>query len=70
MKKSNLDFDVIGFLGKKGTGKDTCADYLVENHAFEKLSFAGPLKEKDFPLFLSTFFKLGSSPLTTPTSMG
>jgi hypothetical protein len=35
---------LVGFTGKAGSGKDTLADYLVENHHFLKLSFAGPLK--------------------------
>lgn len=36
---------LIGFLGKKRSGKDTCADYLVEYHNFEKTAFAKPLKD-------------------------
>ena len=36
---------VIGICGLKYAGKDTVADYLVENHKFIKLSFAGELKK-------------------------
>ena len=36
---------LIGFSGKKGSGKSFFADYLVNNKLFIKLSFASPLKE-------------------------
>ena len=36
---------LIGLTGKAGSGKDTAADYLVQNYGFIKYSFAGPLKE-------------------------
>ena len=36
---------LIGFSGKKGSGKSYFADYLVNNKLFIKLSFASPLKE-------------------------
>lgn len=36
---------LIGLTGKKRSGKDTTADYLVEKYGFEKISFATPLKE-------------------------
>lgn len=35
---------LIGMTGKAGAGKDTLADYLVQNLGFTKISFAGPLK--------------------------
>lgn len=35
---------IIGFTGKAGSGKDTCADYLVAKYGFVKLSWASPLK--------------------------
>jgi hypothetical protein len=35
---------LAGMTGKAGAGKDTLADYLVREHGFTKLSFAGPLK--------------------------
>lgn len=36
---------VIGLTGKAGAGKDTVADRLVERHGFQKMAFAGPLKD-------------------------
>lgn len=36
---------VIGLTGLAGSGKSTVAKYLVENHGFTLLSFAGPLKK-------------------------
>lgn len=38
-------FMLIGFSGKKGSGKSYFADYLVNHKLFIKLSFASPLKE-------------------------
>lgn len=42
---------VIGLHGKAGSGKDTVADYMVQNYGFTKLSFAGPLKSAVCELF-------------------
>lgn len=42
---------LIGFGDRMGVGKDFCADYLVENHGFVKLAFAGPLKEAARQIF-------------------
>lgn len=44
----------IGICGFKGSGKDTSADYLVENFGYRKTSLASPLKKAvkdifDFP---------------------
>lgn len=36
---------LIGIMGKKGSGKDTVSDYLVENYQFHKLAFAVPIKQ-------------------------
>lgn len=36
---------IIGFAGSKGSGKDTCADYLVEHFGFTKYAFAEPIKD-------------------------
>ncbi len=35
---------IIGILGKAGSGKDTVADMLVNNHNLVKISFADPIK--------------------------
>lgn len=42
---------VIGISGPAGAGKDTIADYLVNSWEFEKVSFAGPLKDAVSALF-------------------
>lgn len=36
---------IIGICGLIGSGKDTIADYLVENYSFTRDSFAGTLKD-------------------------
>lgn len=36
--------NLFALLAKKRSGKDTVADYLVENHGFIKLAIADPLK--------------------------
>ncbi len=36
---------LLAFAGSKGSGKDTCADYLVHKHAFTKYAFANPIKD-------------------------
>ena len=36
---------IIGLSGKKFSGKDTCADFLVKEYNFEKIAFAFFLKE-------------------------
>ena len=36
---------IIGFCGFAGSGKDTAADYLVNFYNFDRISFAGPLKD-------------------------
>lgn len=36
---------IIGLIGRAGSGKDTVADFLVNNHGFTKLSFGKILKD-------------------------
>lgn len=36
---------LIGLAGKKESGKDTVADYLIERHKFVKYAFADPIKK-------------------------
>ena len=43
--------ECIGLLGQKGSGKDTLADYLVNNKGFVKYSFATPVKNISKILF-------------------
>lgn len=42
---------IIGLSGKKGVGKNTAGDYLVEQHGFVQLSFAAALKQSAGALF-------------------
>lgn len=44
MAERDNKMQLVGITGKAGAGKDTIADYLVQEHHFIKLSFAGPLK--------------------------
>ena len=37
---------VVALSAWKGSGKDMVADYLVQNHGFERISFADPLKDR------------------------
>lgn len=36
---------IIGICGFKSSGKDTIADYLIQNYGFKRLSFASALKD-------------------------
>ena len=36
---------IIGFLGNKGSGKDTAGNYLVKHHNYKRYAFADPIKE-------------------------
>ncbi len=36
---------IVGILGLKGSGKDTIGNYLIENYNFEKIAYAGALKD-------------------------
>lgn len=42
---------IIGIIGKKGVGKDTLVDYLIEKYNLEKYSFADPLKKTLIEMF-------------------
>lgn len=42
---------LIGFCGLKGSGKDTSADYLVENYGYAKMSLASPIKDACLSIF-------------------
>lgn len=42
---------LIGILGKKYNGKDTCADYIVSTYGYTKTAFAEPLKKITRELF-------------------
>ena len=42
---------IIGILGLKGAGKDTIADYLVDNYNYNKDSFAKSLKDATAVMF-------------------
>jgi len=35
---------IIGLVGKKYSGKDTCAEYMIRNYGFKRMAFADPLK--------------------------
>ena len=52
---------LIVVLGKKGSGKDTFSDYIIEKHGFIKYSFADPLKKG-----LQHFFNLTDEQLYDP----
>ena len=36
---------LVGLLGKKRSGKDTFAEFLIERHGFVRVAFADPLRE-------------------------
>jgi len=44
MTTANSSYSIIGICGKKFNGKDTIADYLVNNYEYTKVSFGDPLK--------------------------
>jgi hypothetical protein len=49
---------MIGFLGKRHSGKDTLSDYLVDNYNYKKRAFAYPLKMCAKALFGFTYKQL------------
>jgi hypothetical protein len=42
---------LIGITGKAGSGKDTAADFLIDNFGGEKQSLAGPIKDAVASMF-------------------
>jgi hypothetical protein len=42
---------IIAFCGLIGSGKDTAAQYLIDNYGFKKESFAGTLKDSAAAIF-------------------
>ena len=42
---------LVGIAGRKGVGKDTVADYLVQHHGYVRKSFADPIKTTVVDLF-------------------
>lgn len=51
---------ILGLVGQKRVGKDTFADYLVENYGFVKLAFADPIKQITSIVFNLDYNKLES----------
>jgi hypothetical protein len=49
---------IIGLTGKKGSGKDTAAKYLVDNYGYERKGFADSLKKSVAALFDIPFEKV------------
>lgn len=41
----DLNYAIIGLVGKKQSGKDTLAEYLVEEYGYVRYAFADPIKE-------------------------
>lgn len=48
---SNFNPNVIGIVGVKQSGKDTTANYLIENYGYIRYSFADPLKRGCMEMF-------------------
>tara|TARA_B110000977_G_C10984369_1_gene457370 strand:- start:141 stop:665 length:525 start_codon:yes stop_codon:yes gene_type:complete len=44
----------LAIIGKMGSGKSTCAEYLNKNHDFKILSFGGPVKKYVQEIFNDT----------------
>jgi len=47
----NNNIKLIGLVGRKRSGKDSVADYLISNNQFKKYSFADPLKRALIEIF-------------------
>lgn len=55
---------IIGISGKRGTGKDSLADELVNKHNFMRIGFADPMKR-----FLALEFEFSNLQLNGPSEM-
>ena len=42
---------IIGIVGKKGSGKDTAGEYLIEKYGYVRFAFADKVKEVASALF-------------------
>ena len=42
---------IIGFMGKAGSGKDTCAEFLIKEYNFTRYAFGDPVKETAGAMF-------------------
>jgi hypothetical protein len=47
----NMDIKLLALVGRKRTGKDTVAEYLIDNHNYVKYSFADPIKKGVMEMF-------------------
>jgi hypothetical protein len=54
---------IIGIMGKKKSGKDTLANYIIQKYNFTKKSFAYPLKKICSYLFHIPFYSFESQEL-------
>jgi len=52
----------IGVMGAKGSGKDTVADILVQDHGYIKVAFADPLREMAEAIDPVVAWDLGGDP--------
>ena len=43
MDKKN--FNIIGFLGTKHSGKDTAGNYIIQKFGYKKYAFGDPVKQ-------------------------
>lgn len=43
--------NIIGITGKKRSGKDSIADYLIDNHGYTRYAFADPIKRGLMEMF-------------------
>lgn len=46
-----MNIKLIAITGKKRSGKDTVAEYLINNHGFKRYAFADPIKRAAMELF-------------------